>query len=343
MALEFRKAVRKSVPMLMSISSVSGGGKTYSALLVAAGIAGPKGRVGMIDTENGRGAMYADSPGIMKALPNGYDIVALDPPFTPARYLECIEVAEKSGHSVCVIDSATHEWEGIGGCCDIAETQKLGGMPNWAKAKREHKKFVNRCLSSPMHIIFCLRAREKTKIVKIDGKDSFMPLGILPIAEKNFVFEMLVSLQLDEQNHFATPIKVPEPLLPLFPGSKLLTKDDGERIRRWNDTGAPMALDEQIKKRARAAAEEGVAAYQAFFQALTKEQRKFIEPFHGEYKTIAQQADWDRMSVDSGPVADYPSFDQVPDPMQVEPDVKVRVAGKLYEPNSERSAWREVA
>ena len=121
MALEFRKATRRTVPLLISISSVSGGGKTFSALLLAAGLAGPDGRVGMIDTENGRGEMYSDSPGIRKALQNGYDYIRFDPPYTPERYIEHIEAAEQAGITVCIVDSGSHEWEGIGGVAESAE------------------------------------------------------------------------------------------------------------------------------------------------------------------------------------------------------------------------------
>ena len=261
MALVFKKAHRKAAPLLISLSGVSGSGKTYSALLLAAGLAGPAGRVGFIDTENNRGTMYADSPGIVKALPDGYDIVQLEPPFTPARYIEAISAAEKTGINVLCIDSTSHEWEGTGGCVEIAENNKLRGMPNWSKAKMEHKKFLNHCLSSPMHIIFCLRAREKVKIVEVNGKTEVVPIGITAICEKGFVFEQVLSLMLDETTHFAKPVKVPEPLAPLFPQSHLITKQDGERIRQWNDTGSSADPNEQLKKRARAAADEGTTVY----------------------------------------------------------------------------------
>ena len=39
--MEIKKAVRTSVNLIMSVSGVSGSGKTYSALLLAAGLAGP--------------------------------------------------------------------------------------------------------------------------------------------------------------------------------------------------------------------------------------------------------------------------------------------------------------
>jgi hypothetical protein len=290
--MEFRPAVRKASPMMIATSGVSGSGKTYGSLLLAAGIAGPTGKVGFIDTENGRGSMYADSPGIVKALPNGYLIAQLDPPFSPDRYIEAIVAAEKSGVSVLVIDSATHEWEGIGGCAEIAETQKLKGMPNWSKAKMLHKRFMNHCLTSNMHIIFCLRAREKTKIVKVNGKEEFVNVGIQPIAEKNFVFEMTVSLHLDEKTHFASPIKVPEPLAHLFPEGKLITKEDGERIRQWNETGSALDPLEQLIKRSRTAAEQGRVKYREFVQSLTPDQKKrFPATIHEQNKKTAEEAD----------------------------------------------------
>ena len=306
--LEFRKAKRKAAPMLLAISSVSGGGKTYTSLLLAAGIAGPDGRVGMVDAENGRGEMYADSPGIMAALPNGYDYIRFDPPYSPDRYIEHLQAAEKAGITVCVVDSGSHEWEGIGGCCEIAEKNPLGKMPNWSRAKLAHKRFVNYLLSSSMHIIFCLRAREKVKIFKrgdqmvtnvaavgedfpIADKDTVVSLGLQPITEKGFIFEMLVSLQLDEHTHFAVPLKVPEPLMPLFPGKRLITKEDGERIRRWN-LGAPEEDPaERLQKRAHAAAEEGVESYRAFFTSLTAAQKQALKPHHEANKATAEQAD----------------------------------------------------
>lgn len=204
MDFKFTKAVRKAVPMLLSISGVSGSGKTYSAFLIAAGLAGPKGRVGFIDTENGRGEMYADSPGIVAALPNGYEYARMDPPFEPKQYITALREAEEAGITVAVLDSGSHEWEGIGGCCEIAENNKLQGMPNWSMAKMAHKRFMNELLCTNMHIVMCLRAREKVKMIETEGRDGkkrtdVVPIGIQPIAEKNFVFEMLVSLRVEEE------------------------------------------------------------------------------------------------------------------------------------------------
>lgn len=244
--------------------------------------------------------MYSDDPLVMKALPNGYEIDQLTAPFTPDAYKRKIQEAEQAGFSVCIIDSLSHEWEGIGGCTDIAENNKLKGMPNWAKAKIEHKKLVYYLLSTPMTVIACLRAREKSKPVKINGKEEYVNYGIQPITEKNFVFEMLLSLLLDEQTHHATPLKVPKMLADTFPaGGKLLTKDDGERIRLWNETGRDGNPQERLAMRARAIAEQGMDAYQEFFGALGKDQQRTLKAMnHEENKRVAAQADADRVACD---------------------------------------------
>ena len=119
-----------------------------------------------------------------------------------------------------------------------------------------------------------------------------MSLGVLPICEKNFVFEMLLSLQLDEKTHLATPIKVPEFAEGLFPGGRLLTKEDGARIREWNN-GAPREdPSERLKGLARMAASNGGAEYREFYQSLTGQQKVAIKSsVHEECKYIAEQAD----------------------------------------------------
>jgi hypothetical protein len=295
MTFKITKAVRKSVPMLISLSGVSGAGKSFSALLLAAGLAGPNGKVGFLDTENGRGSMYADSPGIQAALPQGYQIAEMREPYTPARYSEAVDAFEEAGCKVLIIDSGSHEWEGYGGCADIAENNKLRGTPNWIMAKREHKRMMNHLLASQMHLIFCLRAREKIKVMKnSQGKEEFVPIGLQPIQEKNFTFEMTLSLLLDEHTHRPTVTKCPEPLLHLFQGEQpLVTKAMGEKLREWAEAGAtasddPTALIEQ----AWSYAAQGTSAYQKYWTTLTgKQQNQIGLAEHDKNKELARMAD----------------------------------------------------
>ena len=52
--MTFVKAQRQRVFLKMAVTGPSGSGKTYGALRLAFGLAGPKGRVAVIDTENGQ-------------------------------------------------------------------------------------------------------------------------------------------------------------------------------------------------------------------------------------------------------------------------------------------------
>lgn len=289
--MEIRKAQRFAVPQIISISGPSGSGKTYSALLLAAGLAPDGGKVGFLDTENGRGCMYADSPGIVNALPQGYQYGELSAPFSPDRYIEAIDAFEKDGCSVLVIDSGSHEWEGQGSVSEIAEQDKN----KWNRAKRLHKRFVNRLLFSRMSIIVCLRAREKEKIIapkdSPDGKEHHIPLGMQPVAEKNFVFEMVLSFMCEADTHFARPVKVPEQFAAMFSAPRLLTKADGEAIRRWNEGAKSVDEIERLKRMARAAASDGVEEYKKFWAGITKDQRAALALVHEENKRIAGQVD----------------------------------------------------
>lgn len=303
-------AVREKVALLLALFGPTGSGKTYSALLMAAGIAGPDGVVGMIDAENKRGSLYADDPEIRAAMPGGrYKRVDLYAPFTPQRYIKALKALEAAGCTVAVIDSTTHEWSGEGGCCDIAEKNKRGGMADWATAKLEHKRFMAHCLSSKMHIIFCLRAHEKVKMVKAgdlispDGpetyqKNAVIPLGMLPDTEKNLVYEVLLSLRVDDKTHHAQPVKVPGMLRHVFPGGKLITKADGEAIRQWNDAGGQADPTEKLRERARLAAGDGIKAYSDFFKSLTpREKHVLVETDHDANKEAAMMADAERAAV----------------------------------------------
>ncbi|KAF2282434.1 hypothetical protein GH714_044119 [Hevea brasiliensis] len=151
-------AERSGSRVVIGISGQSGSGKTYSALKLARGMVSSPEEIGFLDTENGRGRLYSN---ILDGKFMHADMYA---PFSPARYRQAIEEFQKAGVKVLVIDSGSHEWEGEGGCTDIADQPLLNGkkMADWKRAKSEHKKFMSALLQSNMHIIVCLRARHKT-------------------------------------------------------------------------------------------------------------------------------------------------------------------------------------
>lgn len=253
---------------VIGIAGISGSGKTYTALLMARGMVNKASEIGFLDTENKRGSLYAD------ILDGKFMIGDLYPPFSPNRYAQAIKEFQEAGVKVLVVDSVTHEWEGEGGCDDIANEPFLRGkkMANWIGAKREHKSFMNVLLQSNMDIICCIRAREKT-----DFKDPTKPvsLGIQPVCEKNFMFEMTASMLMYNEGKNQQFLKLPSFLKQSFGnGAGYIGIDTGKKIREWLDQGEkedPEIL--RIKSEALLTCEKGVAELTKLWESLTKDQK----------------------------------------------------------------------
>lgn len=222
---EIKTAERAGARLLIQLSGVSGGGKTYTALQLAYGLAGGDGsKVVGIDTENRRMSLNAD------CLPDGAKFRTLDffAPFSPERYIQAIDAACKAGAEVIVIDSTSHEWESEGGCEWIAHQTKF---PDWKRAKAEHKRFMTFMLQCPAHVIACTRAREK---IDFSNPKSPQSLGIQPIQEKNFSYEATVSLMMQDQGRRQDVLKCPEELQGILGrGQGYITAAEGRALRDW--------------------------------------------------------------------------------------------------------------
>jgi len=272
MTMQIVPAIREKTHLLVSLAGPSGSGKTYSALLLARGMAGPEGKIGFIDTEAKRARHYADL--------TPFDVIDLEPPFSPLRYLEAIKTFAHAGYHVLVIDSMSHEWEGTGGCVEMAEGGK--GIGAWKEPKAQHKKLMNNLLQMPMHVIFCCRAREKMLQVKNPqtGRDEVVNDGFHAIAEKNFIFEMTVSMLLDEKTKVPMLTKCPEQLIPAFPQGQKLNETVGSKLAEWAEEGVTIDKEfERLKAEGRDKAEHGKAALKQWSDNLDKADRARLKPY----------------------------------------------------------------
>lgn len=233
-----KPASRQCINPLIGLYGESGTGKTYSGLLLARGLAGPSGKIIMIDTESGRGSLYAD------VLPGGYEVIELPEPFSPSRYIQALQTAEKSSARVVMIDSASHEWENIGGVLDqAAEREAKSGKPGlhcWREPKFEHAKFVSAMLRSRVPIIVCLRAKFKSR----QGKNAQGKTEIIkddhpsPIQAEDFIFEMTAHAEI-LPDHSLRLTKWSHPALKeAFPKQGPITIQTGEAVGRWCAGGA---------------------------------------------------------------------------------------------------------
>lgn len=253
--------------VLIAIAGISGSGKTYTALKIARGMVDNPNQIGFLDTEHGRGSLYAN------ILDGKFLIGDLYAPFSPDRYAKAIKEFQDAGVKVLIVDSVSHEWEGEGSCEDIANSLKADGterkVADWKKAKFEHKKFMNAILHSNMDMICCIRAREKT-----DFKDPNKPvsLGVQPICEKNFMFEMTASFMCLEEGKKQKFLKVPEFLKPCFGnGNGYLGEETGRMIKEIM-TRDDSDTDEikRVKSEALLKCSEGVASLQELWTGLDK-------------------------------------------------------------------------
>ena len=284
--LDIRQAKRGGSKAIIGIAGISGSGKTYTALKIARGMVKNPSKIGLLDTENKRGSLYAD------ILDGPFLIGDLYPPFSPSRFSTAIKEFQDAGVEVLVIDSGSHEWESEGSCDDIANAPKADGterkVANWVGAKREHKKFMNTLLHCNMNIIVCLRAREKT-----DFKNPKEPvsLGIQPIQEKNFMFEMTASLLMTDQGKKQTFLKIPFFLKEAFgDGKDYLGEKTGKAIIQWLNTGEKEDPEiKRIKSEMTMAAENGLAEVVKIWNSLTKPQQKALESHKNICKESAEE------------------------------------------------------
>lgn len=293
--LNIRKAEREGARLVVGISGISGSGKTFTALQLAYGLANfDASKVGFLDTENRRGSLYANALRDASGEVQQFWIGDLYAPFSPQRYIDAILEFQAIGVEVLVIDSVSHEWEGTGGCEEIAAAGQR--LADWKTAKREHKRFMNTLLASDMHVIACIRAREKT-----DFKNPKAPvsLGIQPICEKNFMFELTASLMMWDEGRAQDVMKCPAELRDtLGRGTGYITAQDGKALRAWVD-GAKQ-LDprvEHAKNSLRTVTEQGMDALVKAWRALPDDVRKAISPngmCPDEFKRAAQDFDAQR-------------------------------------------------
>lgn len=234
----FRRGVREEVGLLIGLIGPSGGGKTFSAMRMAAGIVGKGNRFAVIDTEARRALHYADQ--------FDFDHCELHPPFRPEAYADAIKAADEAGYKAIIVDSTSHVWAGEDGVLDWQEEEldRMAGndwkkreackMAAWIKPKRAHKKMVQKLLQVNATLILCFRAEEKMGMEKQGGKTVIVERGWQPICEKNLPFELTVSfLFTPDKPGIPQPLKLQEQHKELFPLNKVIDEESGRKVAEW--------------------------------------------------------------------------------------------------------------
>ena len=189
----------------------------------------------IIDTENGSADLYAHL--------GNYNVLTLTPPFTPDNYIKAIDVCEKAGIEVIIIDSISHCWDYL---LDYHSSLAGNSFTNWAKIKPLEKAFMDKILQCDAHVIATMRTKQDYVLNQKDGK--FIPekVGLKAVQRDGIDFEFTLVFDIDIK-HFAVSSK---DRTGLFMGKPEFTinPSTGRKILEWCNSGTNLqSAREKIK------------------------------------------------------------------------------------------------
>lgn len=256
-------------------------------------------RICVIDTENASGSLYVGTQ-VAGIRVGEYLTICLEPPFSAARYLEAIDLAEANGVEFLIIDSLSHAWSGEGGLLDVqAGIAKRTGnsYTAWRDVTPQHNRLVDRILQCNMHIAATLRTKVEYVIEENgSGKKSPRKIGMAPVFREGFEYEMSVFFEL-APDHTASATK---DRTGLFDGRFfLVTPDTGREIYQWlagstSDPQPVIARSEpsasELEKPLPVRVDEAMRAY---CQGLSREEKEEVA---AALKSIAGTANYRAVS-----------------------------------------------
>jgi len=191
----FKQAIKQEAKLRLAVAGPSGSGKTFTSLAIASHL-GKK--IALVDTEHGSASKYAD---IFK-----FDVLEMEPPFSPDRFIKSIQDAQANGYDVLILDSLSHMWNGTGGLLELVDqTARAKYQGNtfaaWKDATPLYNRLVDAIIQSSIHIIATMRTKQDYIVVTDDkGKSKPQKVGLAPIQREGFEYEFDIVLMLDVEN-----------------------------------------------------------------------------------------------------------------------------------------------
>jgi hypothetical protein len=219
--MELKKSERSKAKIKMALQAPSGAGKSYSALLLAQGLTnGNLSKVAVIDTEAGSSNLYAHI--------GSYNVLNLESPHSPERYMEAIDLCIKSGMEVIILDSISHCWDFL---LDYHASLTGNSFTNWNKITPRQKAFVEKILQSDIHIICTMRVKQDYVLSEKNGKMVPEKVGLKAIQRDEISYEFTIVFDIDYK-HFATASK---DRTNLFEGKPqfVINSNTGKKILEW--------------------------------------------------------------------------------------------------------------
>lgn len=241
--MDFVKARKSQAKARVALIGPTGAGKTYSALVMATGMAqemGSEGSIVVIDTEHNSAAKYSDMFDFMVPAENL-------PDHSPASYVKAIEACEAAGFAVIVIDSLSHAWVGKGGALEMkdrfaAQSKSSNSFQAWAKVTPEHNALMEKLISSKAHIIATMRSKMSYVQDQDDrGRTQIRKLGMAPVQRDGVEYEFDLIGDIN-RSHQMTIDKTRWSEIDQFHG--VVDEEFGRRLVRWLSDGVDGVVSE---------------------------------------------------------------------------------------------------
>jgi hypothetical protein len=232
--MKLKIASRKRSKMKMSCNGPSGSGKTMSSLLIAFGLCNDWSKIAVIDTENHSAELYSYL--------GAYNVIQLNAPFSPEKYIEAIDVCIEAGIEVVIIDSLTHEWEYL---LDYHSSLQGNSFTNWSKVTPRHNDFVQKILQSPCHVITTMRTKQDYVLSEKNGKMVPEKVGLKTVQRDGMDYEFTLVFDLDNKNYAIAS----KDRTRLFAGKseEKLSIQTGKQIQQWCDSGSDVSQEQMHK------------------------------------------------------------------------------------------------
>ena len=292
--MAFVKAQRIKVYLKALLTGASGSGKSQSALEMATGLFNKCGGTGIayIGTEGDRDKLYAQQKSKHGGYTFEYDLLQLTEPYSTDSYIAAINEALDAGYKVIIIDGLSAEWKYLN---DLHDKMPGNSFTNWSKLKPKHRELTNKILQAEAHIICCARGKDEWVLEEKNGKQVPKKVGLGSQTDKDISYEMMLSLQLDQDTHVAHADKDNTGLWGENRYS-VITAKDGEALYEWCESGVtpePKAPPIQKRETIETPATEDVIALQKQITAKFEEfgggkNKELVEWFKtaGNYKKM---------------------------------------------------------
>ena len=222
--MQLRVSSKKQVKIKLAIQGCAGSGKTYSALLLAHGLCPEWEKIAVVDSENGSADLYSHL--------GNYNVLPLSDSFTPETYKEAIDICEKAGMEVIILDSISQCWDNL---LEYHANLQGNSFTNWQKVTPRINSFIRKILQSESHVICTMRSKQDYVLNEKNGKMVPEKVGLKAVMRDGIDYEFTTVFEIG-MNHQASVSKDRTSLFMGKPGFTI-TEATGQEILAWCNEG----------------------------------------------------------------------------------------------------------